>query len=228
MWRGQPVQSGQTMAMTDKSSLIQKVMWFTSFSILAAAAGVWIGSQGLHSAYNFGRGTSLLWMLLAIGLSIGALFLKDRPGINFVLLYGFTFVTGVAIAPLMQMLVIGGYSGIILQALLITGALTFGLSFYAWTTKRDFSGFAPYLFVGLIGLLLVSLLNIFLASSFLASVIMYGGVLLFSFYMIYDVQQAKYYQNTVGNAIAISIGIYTNILNIFLFIIQILMSFQND
>jgi modulator of FtsH protease len=227
MWRGQQVYQTQTSTL-DRSSLIQKVMWFTSFSILSAAAGVFIGANGLHSAYNTSGGSSILWFILEIGLMIGAYALRERPGINFVMLYGFTFVTGVTIAPFMQLLTDAGYGGIILQALLITGALTFALGFYALTTKRDFSGLAPYLFVAVIGLMIVGILNIFLHSAILYSIFMYAGVLIFSFYLIFDVQQAKKYQNTVGNAIALTIGIYLDILNIFLFIIQILMSLQDN
>ncbi len=228
MWRGQPVAYNQISAV-ESNSLIQKVMWFTSFSILAAAAGVYAGVNLLkHDEYRFGGGSSILWFILEIGLMIGAYALRDRPGINFVMLYGFTFVTGITIAPLMKILVVSGNSGIILQALMITGALTFGLGFYAWTTKKDFIGWAPYLFVAVLGLILVSVLNLFLHSTFLYSVIMYAGVLIFSFYLIFDIQRAKKVQNTVGNAIAITIGVYLDILNIFLFIIQILMSFQNN
>jgi FtsH-binding integral membrane protein len=216
------------MTTADRSSLITKVMWFTTFSIVAAIAGVYVGAGGLHSAYNISRGSSLLWFIAEIALLIGALLLRNKSGINFIMLYGFTFVTGVTIAPLMQILADNGYGGIIIQALGITGALTIGLGLYAWTTKRDFSGFAPYLFVATIGLLLVMLLNIFFASTLLSSIIMYAGVLIFSFWLIFDVQQAKRYENTVGNAIAVTIGIYLDILNIFLFILQILLSFQDN
>jgi modulator of FtsH protease len=229
-WGRQNMQAYAYPAMTtaDRSSLITKVMWFTSFSIVAAIAGVYIGASGLHSAYNVSGGSSLLWFIVEIALLIGAFALRDKQGINFVMLYGFTFVTGVTIAPFMQILADNGFGGIIVQALGITGALTVGLGLYAWTTKRDFSGFAPYLFVATIGLLLVMVLNIFFASALLHSIIMYAGVLIFSFWLIFDVQQAKRYENTVGNAIAVTIGIYLNILNIFLFILQILLSFQDN
>lgn len=216
------------LSTADRSSLITKVMWFTSFSIVAAIAGVFIGTNGLHSAYNYSGGSSLLWTIVMIGTMIGAYTLREKQGINFIMLYGFTFVTGVMIAPLMQVLALAGYTNIIIQALAITGALTLGLGFYAMTTKRDFTGFAPFIFAATIGLILVSLLNIFFASTILHSIIMYAGVLIFSVWMIIDVQNARKYENTVGNAIAVTIGIYLNILNIFLYVLQILLSFQDN
>jgi modulator of FtsH protease len=177
---------------------------------------------------GFGGGTWLLFLILEIGLMIGAYALRERPGINFVMLYGFTFVTGLAISPIINILTSAGYADIILQALGVTAGLTVALSAYAMTTKRDFSGLAPYLFVAVIGLIIVGVLNMFLHSAFLHTVYMYAGVLIFSFYLIFDVQRARKFQNTVGNAIAITIGIYLDILNLFLFILQILMSLQDN
>ncbi len=222
----QPTAYGQATSMADRSSLITKVMWFTTFSIVAAMAGAWVGAFQLNLR-GFGGGTWILFLILEIGLMIGAYALREKPGINFIMLYGFTFVTGLAISPIVNILTTSGNGGILLQALGVTAGLTVALSVYAWTTKRDFSGLAPYLFVAVIGLIIVSLLNIFLHSALLQSVIMYAGVLIFSFYLIFDVQRSRKFENTVGNAIALTISIYLDILNLFLFILQILMYFRD-
>ena len=91
----------------------------------------------------------------------------------------------------------------------------------------DFSGFAPYLFAAVIGLILIGLLNALLFhSTLLHMVYLYAGVVIFSFYLIFDIQQVKKFQDTIGNAIMLSLNIYLNIFNLFLFILQILMSLQ--
>jgi modulator of FtsH protease len=223
----QPSVYGQATSMADRSSLIQKVMVFTSFSVVAAMAGAWFGAFSLNLR-SFGGGSWLLFLIAEIALMFGAYAMRERTGINFLLLYAFTFVTGLTISPIINLLTSTGNGGIILQALGVTGGLTLALGAYAWTTKRDFSGFGPYLFVAVIGLLVVGLLNIFLHSAFLYSLMMYAGVLIFSFYLIFDIQRAKKFQNTVGNAIAITIGVYLDIFNLFLYILQIIMSFQDN
>ena len=96
------------------------------------------------------------------------------------------------------------------------------MSGYAWFTQRDYSGYAPYLYTALIGIIVVGLLNIVLNSTLLHSVWLYGGVLVFSFWLVFDVQRIRKYRDTVGNAIAITIEVYLDVLNIFLFILQIL------
>jgi len=221
----QPAVYTQATSMADRSSLVTKVMWFTSFSIVSAMAGAWVGAFQLNLT-GFRGGSWILVMIAEIGLMIGAYALREKPGINFALLYGFTFVTGLAISPIVNILTATGNADILLQALGVTAGITVALSAYALTTRRDFSGLAPYLFVAVIGLIIVSLLNLFFHSALLQSVIMYAGVLIFSFYLIFDVQKTKKFENTVGNAIAITISVYLDILNLFLYILQILMSFQ--
>lgn len=222
----QPTVYGQATSMADRSSLIQKVMVFTTFSIVAAMAGAWVGAFQLNLR-SFGGGSWLLFLILEIGLMIGAYALREKPGINFVMLYGFTFVTGLAISPIINILTVTGNGNVILQALGATAGLTIALSAYALTTKRDFSGLAPYLFVAVIGLIIVGLLNLIFHSTLIQYVLMYAGVLIFSFYLIFDVQRAKKFENTVGNAIALTISIYLDILNLFLYLLQIFLSFQD-
>lgn len=215
--------AGET-SIAERSSLGRKVMAFTFFSILAAMAGCFVGAS---MNLRFGTGMWLVFMVVEIGLIFATAALKDKMPINFVLLYSFAAVTGLAISPIIDILATAGLGGIIYQALGITAGMTLALTAYAWTTKRDFSGLAPYLFVAVIGLLLVGLLNIFIRSEFLHMIYLYAGVLIFSAYMIFDVQQVKKYPDTVGNAVMLSIGIYLNIYNLFLFILQLLLSFRD-
>jgi FtsH-binding integral membrane protein len=211
-------------SVTERSSLAAKVMTFTFFSILAAMAGTFVGAQ---MGLKFGGGTWLLFFIAEIALIFAANAFKDKTPINFILLYSFAAVTGLSISPLISILFSAGYSDIVYQALGITAGITVALSLYAWTTKRDFSGFAPYLFAAVIGLILVGLLNALLFhSTFLHMIYLYAGVVIFSFYMIFDVQRIKKYQDTVGNAIMLALNLYLNIFNLFLFILQILMSLQ--
>jgi FtsH-binding integral membrane protein len=212
-------------SVAERSSLSAKVMTFTFFSILAAMAGTFVGAQ---MGLRFGGGTWLLFMIAEIALIFAANAFKDKMPLNFILLYSFAAVTGLSISPLISILFSAGYSDIVYQALGITAGMTIALSAYAWTTKRDFSGFAPYLFAGVIGLILVGLLNALLFHSpILHMVYLYAGVVIFSFYMIFDVQRIKKYPDTVGNAVMLALGLYLNIFNLFLFILQILMSFRD-
>ena len=210
------------VSVAQRSSLVAKVMTFTFFSILAAMAGVFVGA---NLGLNFGRGSWLIFMIVEIGLIFATYAMRDRTPINFFLLYGFAAVTGISISPVISLLLRTGNGDIVYQALGITAGLTLALSAYAWTTKRDFSGFAPYLFVAVIALVLIGLLNgLLFHSQLLYMAYLYAGTVIFSFYLIFDVQRVKKVPDTIGNAIVLTINIYLDILNLFLFILQLLMS----
>jgi len=217
---------GYETTMAERSSLSAKVMTFTFFSILAATAGTFVGAQ---LNLRFGGGTWLLFMIGEIALIFATFAFREKTPLNFVLLYSFAAVTGLSISPVIDLLFNAGYSGIVYQALGITAGITLALAAYAWTTKRDFSGFAPYLLVGLIALIVVGLLNALLFHSpMLHMVYLFAGIVIFSFYIIFDVQQVKKFPDTIGNAIMLSINIYLDIFNLFLFILQLLMALQDN
>jgi FtsH-binding integral membrane protein len=109
-------------------------------------------------------------------------------------------------------------------------AATFGaLSLYGYTTKRDLSGMATFLFMGLIGVIIASLVNIWLASSMLQWIVSIIGLLVFAGFTAYDTQDIKnmYDANDDGTvsgrkSIMGALRLYLDFLNIFLFMLQLL------
>jgi len=109
-------------------------------------------------------------------------------------------------------------------------AATFGaLSLYGYTTKRDLSGMATFLFMGLIGVIIASLVNIWLGSSMMQWIISIAGLLVFAGFTAYDTQDIKnmYDANDDGTvsgrkSIMGALRLYLDFLNIFLFMLQLL------
>src|SRR5579863_4839803 len=197
--------------------LIGKVMGLMAFSFIFAAIGTFVGFQFVTSIGAY-------WIVALGGLAVLfalRIFFIQKTGINLVLLYLFTFLEGMAISP-----IIGYYlntSGYILgEAFLLTALTTLGLSIYAWTTKRDFTRFGDYLFGALILLIVTSLIGLFFHPTIFVLLISFLGVAIFSGLMLYHVQQAKYMADTVPNAIGLTISLFLTILNLFLYILQIL------
>ena len=203
-------------ALRVRNSLIVKVMWLLAFSVVAAIFGVYLGISFVPP--------SLWWVMLIaeVVLVIATMALREVEGLNFFLLHTFTFTTGLATSPVISRFIATGQEDAVVQSLAITGVLLYGLGGFAWTTKYDFRGLRGYLAAGLIGIFVVSVGNWFFHNSLVHSVINYFGVLLFGLYIIYDVQRAKYAPNTTGTAILLTLNIYLNILNLFLFILRLL------
>ncbi|HEY9062872.1 MAG TPA: Bax inhibitor-1/YccA family protein [Pseudobacteroides sp.] len=140
------------------------------------------------------------------------------------------FVTYSAINGLTLSLIFYMYTlGSIFYVFFIT-ALFFGaMSVYGAVTKQDLTSIGSFLAMGLIGVLLASIVNIFLASSTLYWIISYAGVAVFLGLTAYDVQKIKRYYGTLAgtpreNNVAIlgALQLYLDFINLFLFILRIL------
>ncbi|MDF1778929.1 MAG: Bax inhibitor-1/YccA family protein [Rhizobiaceae bacterium] len=117
----------------------------------------------------------------------------------------------------------------IVQTFFITAASFGALSLWGYTTKRDLTGMGSFLFMGLIGLIIASVVNIFLASSAMQFAISAIGVLIFAGLTAYDTQQIKsmYYEGDGSEvagrkAIMGALRLYLDFLNLFLFLLQFL------
>ena len=110
----------------------------------------------------------------------------------------------------------------------ITAAAFGALSLYGYTTKKDLTAFGKFLFMGVIGLVLASLVNMFWPSGTMSFIISVAGVLIFSGLIAYDTQKIKeQYAEAWGSDVAEKIAIfgalslYLDFVNLF----QFLMSF---
>lgn len=105
-------------------------------------------------------------------------------------------------------------------------------SLYGWTTKKDLSSWGSFLFMGLIGIIIASVVNMFLQNSGMAMVISYIGVLLFTGLTVYDTQYIKNMALTqpadVGasavrkGAILGALKLYLDFINLFLMLLRIM------
>ena len=108
-----------------------------------------------------------------------------------------------------------------------TTAAFAGLSLYGYTTKRDLSGFGTFLIMGVVGIFVAQLLNLWFKSPQLNVVISIVGVLLFAGLTAYDTQKIKsiYYQvqgtDFVGKSVVLgALSLYLDFVNMFTFLLQ--------
>jgi FtsH-binding integral membrane protein len=110
-----------------------------------------------------------------------------------------------------------------------TTAAFAGLSLWGYTTKRDLSGFGTFLIMGVIGILVASLLNLWLQSGTMSLVISVVGVLLFAGLTAYDTQRIKsMYAHVAGTdmmgktVIMGALSLYLDFVNMFTFLLNLL------
>jgi len=116
----------------------------------------------------------------------------------------------------------------VLLVFMVTAGIFLSLTAFAFTTKYDFTGFGPYLFVALAGLCIMSFIMMFLPySSMMMKVYSCVGAILFSFYIVYDTQQIaggkhKKHQLGVDEYAFGALTIYLDIINLFMLLLELL------
>ncbi|MGE0241755.1 MAG: Bax inhibitor-1/YccA family protein [Parvibaculaceae bacterium] len=121
------------------------------------------------------------------------------------------------------------YSGNSITRVFFISAATFGaLSLWGYTTKRDLTGWGSFLFMGLIGIIIASLVNLFMASTALQFVISVVGVLVFAGLTAYDTQKIKemYFEaddsETMSKKILMgALNLYLDFINLFLMMLRL-------
>ena len=118
----------------------------------------------------------------------------------------------------------------ITSTFLVTAGTFSAMSFYGYTTKKDLTSWGSFLFMGLIGLIIASLVNMFMHSPMLHWIITYAGVLIFVGLTAYDTQKIKE-MNILGNegtdedtkeAIRGALTLYLDFINLFLMLLRIM------
>ena len=136
--------------------------------------------------------------------------------------YAFTAVMGVSLSTIFA--VYTAYS--ITQVFFITAATFGAASLYGYTTKRDLTGFGGFLFMGLIGIVIASIVNLFVGSPAVMWTISVLGVLIFTGLTAWDTQRAKDIYMTQGSdaryGIQFALSLYLNFINLFQMLLNLL------
>ena len=222
---------------TPKSALaafIKQTYQLFAASLLAASAGAYIGTAYLTNSLVKmgldGRPALAGWfwglVILEFILLFGLMAAKKKEGLNLVLLFAFTFVSGLTLTPtLAGFLMMPNGANIITEAFILTTVAFGGLSVFAMNTKRDFSAMGKMLFITLIVMIVAGVINIFLGSPLLQLGIASVGAILFSAFILYDTQNII--RGNVETPVEAAVMLYLDFLNLFISILQILGIFSN-
>ncbi|RLV58670.1 Bax inhibitor-1/YccA family protein [Parashewanella curva] len=163
----------------------------------------------------------------SLGLSIGSLVLlfvtlKKAEGASGVFwIFAFTGMQGASLGYILNhYLAFENGSSLIMQAFGLTSAIFVSLSFYALTTKKDFSFLKGFLFAGLIVMLVAGIVNIFLGNSMLFMVTNAGIALLMTGFILFDTSRIVNGGET--NYVRATISLYLDFLNLFIALLNLL------
>jgi FtsH-binding integral membrane protein len=225
-FQNQVIQSVNTAYRT----LMGKVyLWMTLALAVTGLTSLYVASSpGLVQSIFASRGT--FWLLviaeLALVFILSARIMKmsfSTAGIMFAL---YSVLNGVT----MSFIFIAYTSTSIATAFFVTAGMFAAMSFIGFVTKKDLSSFGSFFTMALIGLIIASVVNIFLNSSVMYWIITYVGVLLFVGLTAYDTQKIKQmlieYGDEVNDstqklALIGSLSLYLDFINLFLYILRL-------
>jgi uncharacterized protein len=173
-------------------------------------------------------GSPLMWVIILAPLAL-VMFLSFRiskmsVGAAQATFWGYAALLGVSLASIFAVYTAAS----ITQVFFITAATFGAMSLWGYTTNRDLTGMGSFLFMGLIGIIIASIVNIFLGSSALGFAISVIGVLIFTGLTAYDTQKIKemYYVGDDGTvagrkAIMGALSLYLDFLNLFLMMLRL-------
>jgi uncharacterized protein len=186
------------------------------------------GARSLTQIGQLLYASPLKWVVIFAPLAL-VFFLSFRidrlsVGTAQAVFWGYAALVGLSLSVIF--LVFTGQS--ITRVFFITAASFGALSLFGYTTKRDLSGLGTFLFMGLIGVIIASLVNIWLASSMLQWIVSVVGVLVFAGLTAYDTQQIKemYYVGDDGTvagrkAVMGALRLYLDFINLFTMLLQL-------
>jgi FtsH-binding integral membrane protein len=210
--------------MTAGVALTGLVAWFT-FSAAVTDVG---GSMQLTAFGHAVFQSPLMWVLVLapLGLVFALSFGINRlsAGTALMLFFVYAGLLGLSLASIFLV-----YTGASITRVFFISAATFGaMSLYGYTTQRDLTAMGSFMFMGLIGIIIASLVNIFLKSSGLDWAISVLGVLIFVGLTAYDTQKIKEMYSvqddgTIAGRKAVmgALSLYLDFINLFLMMLRL-------
>ena len=209
---------------------MNKVYGTMSVGLLLTFAAAWaVGNNEYMMQTLFTGMTRYLVMFapLIMVFAFGAMINKLSAAGAQLFFYAFAAMMGVSISYIFM--IYTDFS--IAQVFLVTSIAFAGLSIYGYTTKKDISGWGAFLIMGVIGLIVASIVNIFLQSPMIMFAISIIGVLIFAGLTAYDTQKIKntYLEHAhhgdsewLGKAAIMgALSLYLDFINMFMFLLHL-------
>ncbi|HTG40280.1 MAG TPA: Bax inhibitor-1/YccA family protein [Methylomirabilota bacterium] len=203
--------------------LVQSFGWMFAGLLLTAAISTVVATN--PTLIDAVAGSWILFLFAQLGLGIGIQALMPRLSATFALGLFFVFAAtmGVTVGVIVSFYTVPS----VITSFFGASAMFGAAAIYGATTKRSLNSIGGFLFMGMIGLLVASVVNIWLASSAAGWVIALIGVVIFTVYTAYDVQKISYgdYAASLGSvekaSVLGAIHLYINFVNIFLFLLRL-------
>lgn len=222
--------TGQRVIAQDAAAFMQRVYgWMTLGLFVTGFSALYVASSPAAIQFIFGSSISVFLVIgvqLALVFSIRPVMRSKGWQVGAVLFLLYSATLGITVSTLLLRYTFTSVA----QAFFVTGGAFGGLTLFAFVTKKDLSGVGNFCMVGLIGIILASVVNIFVGSSAVHFAISVLGVLIFAGLTAYDTQKMKEYaysqdtDNETGRRASImaALELYLDFIMMFIYLTQLL------
>lgn len=211
-------------------SLVRNIyMWMTAGLALTGVVSLWMLSnpQRIVSLMQSGMFWALIIGEFALVFFLSARIMSMSPQTATLSFAGYSILNGITLSTIFLVYTRSSLA----STFFITSATFAGMSLYAATTKKDLSGYGHYLIMGLWGLIIASVVNIFLKSPGFYYLISYAGVLIFCGLTAYDTQailrMSRNYSGSISGddyirfSVIGALKLYLDFVNMFIYFLRI-------
>lgn len=204
-----------------RNRVLRNTYWLLAISMIPTVLGAWIGVQ---LKFSFLSGSPFIGFIAFMAIAFGFFYAIEKTknsGLGVAILLGFTFFMGLMLSRLIGH-ILGFSNGVslIMTAFGGTASILAVMASIATVSKRDFSGLGKWLFAGLIVVVVAMLANAYLHIPALYLTLSVLAVIIFSAFILYDVQQIINGGET--NYVTATLNIYLDVYNIFANLLSIL------
>lgn len=199
-----------------QAQFLQRVLSNFGFSLLVAAAGAYF-------AWNLPPQAFLPLVVIEFVLIIAAVMFRRSSTVSPFLVYAFAAVSGATTVPIIQWSIhYTGGTAVVYNALGTTGAIFCAMAWYGNVARRDLSGWGTFLYIGLFGAVIASLIGMFLPGHTMYQVMLSAVVVIvFTGFIAYDINRIKNNWRQYDVNVA-TLNLYLDFLNLFVNLLRLM------
>ncbi|XP_052065517.1 protein lifeguard 4-like [Mytilus californianus] len=200
-----------------RMGFLRKVYGILSAQILLSTivAGVIYSSSTATEFVQTNNWMLLIALIGSLGLIFALMVYRHQTPTNYILLTAFTVMEAYSVGVVVTFYEVQS----VIEAFMLTFAVTAGLTIYTLQSKRDFSSMGAGLFAALWILIIAGIMQLFFPSPMMDKAIGIGGALVFSLFIIFDTHMLMH-KHSPEEYIVASVNLYLDILNLFLHILR--------
>lgn len=208
---------------TYKKDLISLVLKEFFVLLLICTIGMIFGMMFVPPQFAFVAGIGSFIVLIIAAITRR----RENKSLSRVNCYSVSFLLGISTFPTILYYVSAMGSVMVLFSLGITTTIFGSLALYSSKTKKDFTFLGGTLFAGLIALILISLVGLFIRSEVYNLAIAWLGIMIFSGYVLYDIQIIKRSAFTEDDVPGLALNLFLDFINIFIYVLRIVSRFSS-